>query len=261
MATFGNPGLRRDEVMRNLDVTESTIMPTITLPLSELRPQGAVAINNPTKTMYYSDGLHWLPFGAQGAQGFQGFQGSQGVAGTQGVGSQGFQGSQGVSGAGGNLNDSAYASNTASTVVAAGGFFTFNIIGPQTGTSVTPPAPAGTSFTIVNTGTYEFNYQVRGSPGGALSPPFPIIARLWNATAAAPVPGSQYASDSQTTALAAAPNGTEAVNGFGTASLTAGAVIELQNWTTTGGNSVTLTSVPLGGDATINASLRLVRIA
>jgi hypothetical protein len=158
------------------------------------------------------------------------------------------------------VGQGAYASNTATTTIGAAGYFTFNIIGPTTGSSITPPAPSGTTFTVNTTGTYHFTFSARGTPG-TLTPPHPIVLRLFDTTAAAAVTGTQFASDSQATSLAAFPNGTELCVGSGIATLTSGHTIVLQNWTATGTDTVALNSVPLGGDATINASLAFIQVA
>jgi len=155
------------------------------------------------------------------------------------------------------LINSAYACSNTTTSVAAQGFFTFNDVPAAVGLNITPPTPGGTTFTINMAGTYKFEFQARGTPQ-TLTPPTPIVLRLLNGVT--PVANSQYASDSQTTSLAAFPNGTELCVGFGYATFAAGATVQLQNWTAAGGGSVSLNSIPLGGDATINASLLFTQL-
>lgn len=149
----------------------------------------------------------------------------------------------------------AYACNTAAQVVPAGGIVTFNLsASPAAG--IIPPAPAGATFTILTSGVYYIQYQVRGTPG-TLTPPSALqFTVLDNGT---PLACSTYASDVQSTSLAA--DGTEAVNGYTIVSLTAGDVITLQNITLSSADSVTLAAVPVGGTSAVNASMLITRLA
>ena len=74
-----------------------------------------------------------------------------------------------------------------------------------------------------------------------------------------PLACSSYASDVQTTSLAAA--GTEAVNGYTIVTLAAGDVIALHNITFSSADSVSLAAVPVGGTSAVNASMLIEQLA
>lgn len=204
------------------------------------------------------------PQGAQGIAGVLGAIGAAGPAGAQGIagaigaigaaGAAGATGAAGIPGVGGILGY-AYACNTATTTVLAGGNVTFSIsTAPAFG--ITPPAPAGTSFTILTSGIYTIQFHVRGTPL-TLTPP---SALQFEATAnGTPLPCANYASSVQTTSLPAA--GTEAVNGYTLVALTAGDVIQLHNVTLDSADSVSLADVPVGGPSSVNASMMILRVA
>lgn len=128
------------------------------------------------------------------------------------------------------------ADNTTTTVIATGGNATFNLVEPSF--SILPLIPDATSFTAPIGGTYYFQYIVRGSLDSALTPPAPLAFELtYNLL---PIPGSQYASDTQSTSMGASGAGqTLAVKGYVVAELPAGAVIRLHNIS---GSAVTLTA-------------------
>ena len=200
--------------------------------------------------------MHWVGLGASGAPGATGSPGATGATGNTGdTGASGATGSPGATGATGNTGMTgspgatgtggilgyAYACNTAAQVVTAGGFVTFNLsASPSFG--ITPPAPAGDSFTILASGVYLIQYQVRGTPA-SLTPPSALQFEVTdNGT---PLACSSYASDVQTTSLAAA--GTEAVNGYTIVTLAAGDVIALHNITFSSADSVSLAAVSVVG--------------
>jgi hypothetical protein len=143
---------------------------------------------------------------------------------------------------------------TPGVAIPGGGNVVFNDVGgPSAGV-----AQAVGGLTVTAAGVYQYFFQVRGTPE-SLTPPSPLIfALLVNAT---DEPLTQFASDSQTTSLAASPDGTEAVTGSGLITLPGGAVVALKNLTKSSTDTVTLTSVPLGGTASVNAQLSLIRVA
>jgi len=118
------------------------------------------------------------------------------------------------------------ADNTATTVIATGGNAAFNLVEPSF--SILPLIPDATSFTVPIGGTYYFQFIVRGTPDSSLTPPAPLVFELtYNGL---PIPGSQYASDTQSTSLGASGAGqTLAVKGYVVRDLPAGAVIHLHN--------------------------------
>ncbi|MDR3550515.1 MAG: collagen-like protein [Candidatus Babeliales bacterium] len=199
--------------------------------------------------------------GTTGATGSAGATGPTGTTGPTGATGAGATGATGATGTPGPSLGYAYACNTAAQVVAAGGNVTFNLsASPSSG--ITPPAPAGNSFTILTSGVYRIQYQVRGTPS-TLTPPGALQFELTANSVEAP-PGtvlgcSTYASDVQTTSLAAA--GTEAVNGYTIVNLTAGDVIRLHNITLSSVDSVSLAAVPVGGTSAVNASMLIERLA
>lgn len=128
------------------------------------------------------------------------------------------------------------ADNQSDTVIAVGGNATFNLLEPSY--SILPLVPDATSFTVPIGGTYYFQYIVRGSLNDLLTPSAPLVFELTSNLV--PIPGSQYASDTQAITIgASAAGGTLAVKGYVVAELPAGAVIRLHNIS---GGAVTLTA-------------------
>jgi len=183
-----------------------------------------------------------------------GFAGGGGGTGPQGpAGPAGPTGPTGPTGGAGSFAHGAVYSTSTATVAAGGGNVTFNI----TSGSSSAITQSAAGFTIVNTGIYEYRFQVRGTPE-ILTPPNPLIFGL-SVNGTLQQPQALYASDTQTSSLSA--TGTEAVTGFGLISLTSGQTVALTNDTNSGSDTVTLTSAPLGGPAAVNAALMLTQIA
>lgn len=197
------------------------------------------------------------PTGATGLPGPAGLTGATGAIGATGAtgptGATGATGATGVTGPTGATGTSAtlgyaFASNAADQVVSPSSNVTF--LSPSSSSGIAAPAPGGTSFTILTSGVYRIQFYVRGTPG-LLTPPgtlqFEVTAN------GIPFSNSSYAGDVQTASLAAF--GTEAVNGFTIVNLTAGDVIRLHNITEGGLVPVTLSAVPFGVTAPVNASM------
>jgi hypothetical protein len=199
-------------------------------------------------TFYYSDGTNWVPVAAVASV----------TAGTN-VTLTGTPTNPIVnaSGGGGGFTP-AYGSvqNTATTSVLGGANVAFNLTaGPSAGV-----AQATAGLTVAAAGTYQYYFQVRGTPTNTLTPPAPLIYAL--KVGGVLQPSTQFASDTQSTSLAAA--GTEMVTGQGLITLGAGAVVALSNQTESGvtpAGDTGLASAPLGGTATVNVQLSLVRVA
>lgn len=145
------------------------------------------------------------------------------------------------------------------------GFVTYNLT--STNVVVLPPGSGLDTFILPETGTYYFEYQVRGTPTGstpadALIPPAPLVFQLLaNGT---PIPFSQFASDTQFTTLATGDDigRTLAVNGSLLAAITGPANIVLQN--ITGYDVILQPTAQVGatpGVPTVNASLFVEQIA
>lgn len=139
------------------------------------------------------------------------------------------------------------------TVSAGGGFVNFTITSSPSN-AITQGA---SGFTIINSGTYRYDFQVRGTPS-TLSPPSSVSFAL--SVNSFIQLQTQFASDVQTTTLGAGL--TEVVTGSGIISLSAGNIVKLRNRTNENADTVTLVSlVTGGGTATINAMLTLQQIA
>jgi hypothetical protein len=191
--------------------------------------------------------------GRTGSTGYTGYTGPTGAPGSAtNTGATGPTGYTGPIGAGGVLGY-AYVADTAGQTIAANGNVSFNLTAfPSANIAV-----ATTSLTVANTGVYAFDFYVAGNPQN-LTPPDQLEFGL---LVSGVITGTEYFGGSQTTSLAASPAGVMVVNGFGIINLTAGDVVRLRNRTKSGTSSVITTSVPVGGEAGVSASLRLIRIA
>jgi hypothetical protein len=171
----------------------------------------------------------------------------------------GATGATGATGPAGGVGSLAYGtvSAQAGVPVIANGDVTFDLVpNPATGASnaITPTA---TGFTIVNTGVYEYDFDVRGTPQHLVPPD--TLAFCLTRNGVTINPGTEFAADVQTTSLAAGD--TEHVHGHGLQAFTAGDVVTLRNRTLSGTASVSFTSAPPGGEAAIYASLTLKQVA
>jgi len=205
------------------------------------------------------------PQGAVGPQGPQGCPGVQGCAGCPGPrGPQGPQGPQGATGPQGPQGPCAvvgyaYADSSNAQTVSAGASVAFNDTAVYPSLNITPPAAGGTTFTVQNTGIYLIKFHVRGTPA-TLCPPSTLEFELRDGFGN-PIPGSRYAADNQTVNFLPA-GGTQAVNGYVLAMLTAGTALSLFNVTNCSNDSVSLPSDVCGGllQPTVNASMLIVEL-
>lgn len=187
--------------------------------------------------------------GAAGVTGKNGANGPTGPAGNPGpVGPAGPAGS--------GLSAYGYAVGQSSTVIGADSNVVFDLgatVFPNAGfTSV--PAPAGTSFVVATSGVYQFDFYVSGLPASNV----PLEFALYRNGTVANVGGNGFEFRSNTSATA---TDKLTVIGHGIILLTAGDVITLHNRTNTVTDTVTVTSVPLGGEAGPNRTLSLIKIA
>ena len=194
--------------------------------------------------------------GATGASitGPTGPTGATGPIGT--TGATGSVGTTGATGAANGLIAYGYAVGQSDAVIGADSDVVFDLGAtpfPNAGfTSV--PAPAGTAFVVASAGVYQFDFYVSGLP----STNVPLEFALYVNGAIASAGGPAYEFRSNTTA-SATDNLT--VIGHGLILLNAGDVITLHNRTNTVTDTVTVTSVPPGGEAGPNRTLALERIA
>lgn len=211
------------------------------------------------------------PNGPTGATGSTGPTGPTGPAGATGAGTTGPTGNTGPTGATGAAGATGptgpaatniYASAVGSTGLTIGfGVGTrdvpFDTIGPSNG--ITPPAPNGTTFTILTGGVYAFWYQVRGLPE-TTNPPTPLqFLLIRNATT--DILATEFAADTQVTSvLGSNPTPTWTVNGAGLCNLLAGDQITLSNRTGVGASEIvtTLDISDPGGQPVVNVALSLV---
>ncbi len=207
-----------------------------------------------------------------GATGPAGSTGSTGPAGNSSTGPTGaignsFTGPTGPSGGGGTGPTGAaggllaygYAVGQSTATVVANAAIVFDLGGtvyPNAG--ITPPAPGGTTFTILSTGIYEFNFYVCAQDGAATTQSIQI--GLWRNGAQASSPNTQgYIFQSS---LGSTAGNTQLCIGEGIISLTASDTITLNNITNSGTTSINFVSA--GGGVTTagaNRTLTLKRIA
>ena len=118
------------------------------------------------------------------------------------------------------------------------------------------PAPAGTSFVIASAGVYQFDFYVSGLPSTNVPLEFQLYVNGISPNATHGGPAYEFRSN---TTASATDNLT--VIGHGLILLAAGDVITLHNRTNTVTDTVTVTSVPPGGEAGPNRTLALEKIA
>ena len=148
----------------------------------------------------------------------------------------------------------AEASNTGFQSILGGGPVKFNKSTAPHTANITPPATNGTTFNVIETGTYLIMFHVRGTPD-QLTPPHPLIFELTADGVA--IAASQFAADNQTTSLSSL--GTEQVNGFAIVTLPAHTSIQLHNITNSQTSVVTL-HASTTGLAAVNATLTILRL-
>jgi len=149
-----------------------------------------------------------------------------------------------------------YAVGDADTTIAGNTDVTFNLGGaafPNVG--LTPPAPGGTTFTILTDGDYEYNFYV-----AALNPSptttaleFAIFVDGSSAGAA-----HEFRSNQQTSSSS---DDTQVVCGQGIISLAAGDSVTLRNRTGSGGVTVVADGVAPGGEQGANRTLSLKKLS
>jgi hypothetical protein len=186
--------------------------------------------------------------GSTGATGSAGAAGSTGPTGPTGAGSTGPTGSTGAAGGSG-LAAYGYAVAQATTIIGAGAAVVFDLGAtpfPNTGfTSV--PAPGGTTFVVATSGAYEYDFYVVGVPSTGSALEFAIAIG-----GVAQGPAHEFRSNFSATA-----GDVLVVRGEGIIQLTAGQAITLLNRTLIGSDTVSVTSLPPGGEAGANATLTL----
>ena len=134
---------------------------------------------------------------------------------------------------------------------------------PNTGFTSVPTAggtDAGNAdaFVIATTGAYEFNFYIAGNHASGAT--VPLEFALWRNGAVASVGGNafEFRSNQQATW---ATGDTQVVVGHGIIQLTAGDVIQLHNRTNLTTDTVTVTSIPTGGEASPNRTFSLKKIS
>lgn len=134
---------------------------------------------------------------------------------------------------------------------------------PNTGfTSV--PLAGGTdagnanAFVIATAGAYEFDFYIAGNHASGAT--VPLEFALWRNGVVASVGGNAFEFRSNQQATWAVGD-TQVVIGHGIIQLTAGDIIQLHNRTNTVTDTVTVTSVPVGGEAGPNRTLSLKKIS
>jgi len=153
-----------------------------------------------------------------------------------------------------NIVGYAEASNIGHQSILGGGLVKFDTSTAPHTSNITPPASNGTTFNLIEAGTYLIMFHVRGAPD-QLTPPHPLIFEVAaNGTAIA---ASQFAADNQTTSLSS--SGSEQVNGFAIATLPAHTTIQLRNITNSQTSVVTLHASVVGFPV-VNAVLTILRL-
>ena len=200
--------------------------------------------------------------GSTGSLGTPGTNGSTGATGPTGAtGATGTAGTSGTNGATGATGEAAassflYVYNLNAEVVASGGVVIFS--NTQIGGGIANSA--GSSFVLTESGVYQLDFHVRGTPATNDR----IVFRL--DADGVQIPGTEYSSDLRPPAptifafaapalTATSTTDTRALNGFVTTFLAAGTTITVHN---VNSDAVTL---PADLNSPVNASLRILRIA
>jgi len=117
----------RDTPHYSLNAAKLKVLPKIDVAIAQPRPRGAVAYDVDTDTIWYSNGLEWLPLSTD------------------------------------DENIYGYAEGSNATTFAANALITFNT-GTIESNGITGPAANGSSFTIAvgGAGVYEFDFYLSG---------------------------------------------------------------------------------------------------
>jgi hypothetical protein len=193
--------------------------------------------------------------GKKGSKGDKGPRGESGRKGSKGHrGHEGWKGEPGKDGMGG-INGFAYTYNISALTILAGGFVNFDT--DSVSRNIVLPTSGGNLITILNAGTYDISFLVRGTPINVN--PADIIAFELVLNSITSIPGTQFTSQQEVSALPS-PNGTEIVNGRAIIELTAGSTIQLHNITNNNLSSITL-SPSIGPVNVVNAAITILQLA
>lgn len=152
------------------------------------------------------------------------------------------------------LNAYGYAVGQSTATAAAGALINFDLGTVVNNTGFTSvPAASGTSFVIGTSGVYEYSLYVAAANGAATTQALEI-ALVVNATG--PALANIFRSG-----LGAGATDPLVCVGSGLISLTAADVVSVRNITNSSTTAITFTSVPSGGVAGANRTLKLRRIA
>jgi hypothetical protein len=191
--------------------------------------------------------------GNTGATGL-GNTGNTGATGLGPTGTTGRTGATGISGGGTSLSVYGYAVGQSDAVIGADADVVFDLntnTSPTAGFTSVPNA--STAFVIASAGVYMFDFYVSGLPSTNVPLEFTLYVN-----GAAPALATKFEFRSSTTATA---TDKLTVIGHGLIQLAAADSVTLHNRTNTVTDTVTVTSVPLGGEAGANRTLSLVKIA
>lgn len=162
----------------------------------------------------------------------------------------------------GGLTAYGYAVNSSDAIIGADTDVIFNLGGaifPNAG--ITVPAPGGTTFTILSTGVYEFDFIVIGTHVPSTTIPLQMTLHVNGAVPANP---SAYAfsSNTQGAIMPEEARDVQICHGHGLINLAIGNLVTLHNITNASTETVTVTALGGGvGDPRANATLKLTKIA
>jgi hypothetical protein len=120
---------------------------------------------------------------------------------------------------------------------------------PNAGFTTVPP-PGGTSFVIASSGAYEYDFYVAGMPSTNVPLEFVIFVN-----GVSQGPAHEFRSETSASA-----SDLPVIRGHGIIQLAAGDTVNLHNRTNTVTDTVTVISVPLGGEAGANRTLTLKKL-
>ena len=225
---------------------------------------GTIGITGATGTIGFTGGIGIT--GATGATGTTGIIGLTGATGTAGaIGETGPAGPPGATGGSG-ISASGYAVGQSDATIGADANVVFDLGAtqfPNIGFTSVPTAGGSdarnaNAFVIATTGVYEFDFYVAGNHTSGAT--IPLEFALWRNGAVASVGGNAFEFRSNQQATWAVGD-TQVVVGHGIIQLTAEDIIQLHNRTNLTTDTVTVTSIPTGGEASPNRTLLLKKIS
>ena len=145
----------------------------------------------------------------------------------------------------------------ATQTIPANGDVVFNLGAPFSSVGITPPAPGGTSFTVLFDGDYEYDFYVAGH--NLDTPTTTSLQFVILINGASPGPAHEFQSNHQGASTTA--NDVMVVRGQGILSIAAGDAVTLRNRSGAGTQKIDTAASAPGGEVGANATLSLKKLS